>query len=107
MALYYLLLFVTPFHNDPRLGKALFDFGGDAVVTPVKILGILTVAVALLATQPRTNVPRLRNPLTALFISFVIVPVAATLVFHSFIAGGQVSQWLSAALLMVATRQLV
>jgi len=107
MALYYLLLFVTPFHNDPRLGKVLVDLGGGAVVTPVKILGLSAVAAGLLAPALKHTVPRLQTPLPWFFILFAVIPVACTLTFYLSTPGWYVSQLVSAALLFIATRRLV
>ncbi|MBV8359052.1 MAG: O-antigen ligase family protein, partial [Deltaproteobacteria bacterium] len=107
MTLYYLLLFVTPFHNDPRLGMTLIDICGGMIVTPVKVLGVLTVAAAILAPRPRANVPRLRNTLRPLFLLFAAIPVFAVLLSQLPIPTAQISQLISAALLLMATGIMV
>src|ERR1019366_6771276 len=100
MSLLYLLLFATPFHNDPRLGTVLFDTG--VIITPIKILGLLTAAVALVAAVPKDAAPHLRNPLIALFLPFAVVPVLATVAYGLPTPTGVISQLISAALLFVA-----
>ena len=107
MVLYYLLLFVTPFHSDPRLGMTLLDIGGGMVITPVKVLGLLTVLAALMSPHARDYVPRLRDRLVLLFVPFAIVPVLVILVARLPIPAAAVSQLISAALLLVATRAIV
>lgn len=107
MALYYLLLFAIPFHFDPRLGKTLLDIGGGMVVTPVKLLGLLTVVAALLAPRAKDYVPRLPNPLVLFFLLFAVIPVFTALVCGLPIPAAAVSQLISAALLLVATRAVI
>jgi O-Antigen ligase len=107
MTLYYVLLFVTPFHSDPRLGVALFDPGGVLMATPVRALGLLAVAAALLAPQAANNAPRLRNPLPWLFVPFALVPVIETVAFGLPAASGELGQLISAALFLIATRPLL
>src|SRR5713101_7259577 len=106
MALYYLLLLTTPFHSDPRLGKVLLS-AGVLIVTPVKILGLLTIAAAFLAARNEASVPRLRSPILLLFVPFAVVPVIATIVFGLPMPAGPIGQLISAALLVAATRPLV
>src|SRR5437868_6414664 len=107
MALYYLLLFVTPFHNDPRLGATLVDPGMGLMVTPVRALGLLTVAAALVATRPANSAPRMRNLIPMLFVPFALVPVFEGIVFRLPVAAGQIGQLISAALLLIATRSFL
>ncbi len=106
MSLLYLLLFVTPFHNDPRLGTVLWNTG-VMIITPIKILGLLTAAVALLAPVPQDAARRLRSPLVALFLPFAIVPVLATVADGLPTPTEAISQLISAALLFVAIIPLV
>ena len=106
MSLLYLLLFVTPFHSDPRLGTVLLEAGG-MVITPIKILGLLTTAVALVAPIPQDAAPHLRSPLVALFLPFAIVPVLATAAYGLPTPTGAISQLISAGLLFVAIVPLV
>jgi hypothetical protein len=107
MTLYYLLLLVTPFHNDPRLGVVLFNPGGGFMATPVRVLGLFTVAAALLAPPPANSAPRLRNPLPLLFIAFAILPVLEIIIFRLPMAADEIGQLISAALLFLATRPLL
>ena len=104
MALYYLLLFVTPFHNDPRLGASWFDPGWGLMVTPVRALGLLTVAVALLAPRPANGAPRRWNLLPLLFVPFALLPVLEVFLFQLPVPAGEIGQLISAALLLIATR---
>ena len=60
MIFYYLLLFFTRFHSDPRLGETLFN-AAFVQVTPVKVVGLLTVAAALVAPRPADAAPRLKR----------------------------------------------
>jgi O-antigen ligase len=106
MRLLYILLFVTPFHYDPRLGRSLFD-AGVVIVTPIKILGLLAAVVALVATPPKDASPRLRTSLIALFLLFAIVPVVVTLVYGLPMPVGEISQLLSSAFLFVAMIPMV
>jgi O-antigen ligase len=106
MSLYYLLLVMSRFHSDPRVGKALFDTG-FVFVTPVKIVGLLTVLVALLLPRPEEAAPRLRSPQSVLFLLFAILPVLETLAFSLPTPSTSISSLISFAFLMVATRLLV
>jgi putative inorganic carbon (hco3(-)) transporter len=106
MTLYYLLLLVTPFHYDPRLGKVLFN-AGVMIVTPVKLIGLLTVAAALLASLPSDSAARLRHPLLWFFVPFAIVPVFVTFARGLPTPSLYIGQLISAALLFMATRPLV
>ena len=106
MILLYLLLFVTPFHNDPHLGMVLFD-ACVMIITPIKILGLLAAALALVAPVAQDAAPRLRSPLIALFLPFAIVPVVVTEAYGLRTPTGSISQLISAALLFVAIRPLV
>src|SRR5712692_88469 len=106
MSLLYLLLFVTPFHNDPRLGTVLWEAGG-MIITPIKILGLLTAAGALIARVPEDAAPRIRSPLTLLFLPFAIVPVFATIASGLPTPVQAIGQLISAALLFVAIIPMV
>ncbi|MBV8771073.1 MAG: O-antigen ligase family protein [Deltaproteobacteria bacterium] len=107
MPLYYLLLFATPFHADPRLGETLFDPGWGLLVTPVRALGLLTVAAALLAQPPESNAPRLPNLIPVLFVPFAILPVLETVVFKLPVPSEEIGQLISGALLLIATRRFL
>lgn len=106
MSLLYLLLFLTPFHSDPRLGVVLLRTG-VAVITPIKVLGLLAAAVALLAPSPKYAAPRLWSPLIGLFIPFAIVPVVATIAYGLPTPDWAISQLMSAALLFAAIIPMV
>jgi O-antigen ligase len=106
MSLYYLLLLLIPFHNDPRLGANLFT-AETVIVTPVKIVGLLAVMAALVAPRAAGAAPRLANPLTMLFLPFAVLPVLATLAVGLPVPTDAVSALIAAGLLFVATRLLV
>jgi len=104
--LYYLLLAITPFHADPRVGMVLFE-AGIAIVTPAKLVGLLAVVGALAASPEANAAPRLRSSIPILFIPFALIPVIATLVSGLPTPTATISQLLSAVLLFIATRKLV
>jgi O-antigen ligase len=106
VALYYLLLFLTPFHADPRAGEVLLD-AGPLIITPVKILGLLTVAVACIAPPAKASATRLRSSLPLLFVPFALIPVVATFACGLPMPGAQIGQLISGAMLLVATRSMV
>ena len=106
MILYYLLLLMTRFHNDPRFGLVLLD-AGIVVVTPAKVVGLFTVVVALLAPRPKGAVPRRANPLGALWTAFAIVQVLGTIAFGLPIPSESISSLLSFTLMLLATRLLI
>src|SRR5437879_4341501 len=107
MALYCLLLFMTPFHSDPRLGMTLMDIGGGMVITPVKILGLLVVTAAMLAPQAKDQVPPLRNLLVPVFLLFGVLPVFTILMYRLPIPTAAIAQLVSASFLLIATRAVV
>ncbi len=106
MSLYYLLLLMTRFHSDPRVGLTLFD-AGIVLVTPVKIAGLLTVLVALMLRTPVDAAPRLKSQQSILFLFFAILPVLVTLAFGLPMPSTSISSVISFAFLMIATRMLV
>ena len=106
MPLLYSLFFVTPFHNDPRLGAVLFR-AGFAIITPIKILGLLTVAFAQVAPLPKDAAPHQRSSLAALFLTFAVVPVVVTVARGLPVPSQIIGQMLSAALLFLAIVPLV
>ena len=106
MNFYYLLLAITPFHADPRVGMVLFE-AGVAIVTPAKLVGLLAVVGALVAPPVANAAPRLRSSIPLLFVPFALIPVIATLASGLPIPTATISQLLSAVLLFVVTRKLV
>ncbi len=106
MILYYLLLLMTRFHNDPRFGMVLLD-AGIVVVTPAKVVGLFTVVVALLAPRPKDAAPRRANPLGVLWTAFAIVQVLGTIAFGLPIPSESISSLLSFTLMLLATRLLI
>ena len=106
MTLYYLLLILTRFHADPRLGPALFRVA-FLIVTPVKIVGFFTIVAALVARRPADASPLLKNPLALCFFSFASLQIFEVLVFKLPIPSASVSSLVSIGLMLVATRALV
>jgi O-antigen ligase len=101
MSLLYLLLFLTPFHEDPRLGTVLLRTG-FAVITPLKIVGLLAAGATIFVSVPNDAAPRVRTPIVALFLPFAIVPVAATVASGLPNPAAVISELLTAALLFVS-----
>ncbi len=106
MILYYILLVMTRFHFDPRVGKAFFD-AGIVLVTPVKIVGLLTVLLALILPAPADAAPRLSSLQSVLFLLLATFPVLVTLAFRLPMPSMSISSLISFAFLMVATHLLV
>ena len=106
MILYYLLLFFTRFHSDPRVGMTLFN-AGFVQVTPVKVLGLFTVFAALVAVRPVDAVPYLKNSLGLIFFAFSAHQILELLVFKPPIPSDSISSLVSIGLLLVATRALI
>ncbi len=106
MTLYYLLLIFTRFHSDPRFGMPLFK-AAFVLVTPVKVIGLLTICAAVLLVPPEDAAPRLKNPLALLFFGFAGFQVVEVLVYRLPIPADSLASLLSIGLLLVATRGLV
>jgi len=106
VALYYLLLFLTPFHADPRVGQVLLE-AGPFIITPVKVLGLLTVIVACLAPTAKGSATRLPSSLPLLFVLFALIPVVVTFGSGLPVPGPQAGQLISGGMLLVATRSMV
>jgi putative inorganic carbon (HCO3(-)) transporter len=103
---YYLLILVARFHNDPRLGTALFH-AGPILVTPVKLVGFLALFAAILSERPTDSAPRLRSSLGVLFLTFAIVPVLISSAFAQNLPADPISSLLSFGFLLVCTRLLI
>ena len=101
-----MLLLITPFHADPRVGHVLFETG-IAIVTPAKIIGLLAVVGAIAAPAAENMAPRLRSSIPWLFAPFALIPVIATSGAGLPNPTATISQLLSAVLLFIATRRLV
>jgi O-antigen ligase len=106
MILYYLLVLIMRFHTDPRIGEPLFRVG-VLLVTPVKIAGLFAIAGALLFRRPADAAPRLKNPLTLLFLAFAVFPLIVALAYGDSVDPDPVSSLLSLVLMLVATRLFV
>jgi O-antigen ligase len=106
MIFYYLLLLITPFHADPRVGRVLFETG-TVIVTPAKIVGLIAVIAAVFSPSPAGAAPRMRSAIPWVFVPFAIVPVIFTLASGLPTPTATISQLISAALLFIPTRQLI
>ncbi len=106
MSLYYLLLLMTRFHNDPRFGVMLFN-AGFVVVTPAKVVGLLTVLAAVFADRPKGAAPRGASALGLLWAAFAIMQMLGTFAFGLPIPSESISSLLSFTLMLVATRLLI
>lgn len=106
MTLYYLLLFLTRFHSDPRVGMPLFS-AAFVLVTPVKVVGLLTILAALVVQRPPNAAPRLRTSLGLIFFAFAALQILEALVYRLPTPTDSISSLVSIGLLLVATRTLV
>ena len=106
MILYYLLLLALPFHADPRVGVVLLRTS-FLVVTPVKILGVLAVAAAVLSSKRRDAGSRVGRSLIVPFALFVTIPPLATLASGQPTPSDTISQMISGSLLFAATQMWV
>jgi O-antigen ligase len=106
MSLYYLLLLFTRFHSDPRVGATLFN-AAFVLVTPVKVLGLLTIFAALVAERPADAAPRQKSMLGLVFFAFAGLQILEVLVFRLPTPSDPISSLVSIGLLLIATRALV
>jgi O-antigen ligase len=104
--IYYLLLWFSRFHFDPRLGVTLFS-AGPLLVTPIKLVGFLAVLVATLSTHQDNAASRLRDPIAWIFPVYGVLPVITTLTAGLPTPSEPISSLLSFYLMLVATRLLV
>src|SRR5262249_10428470 len=103
---YYILLFMTRFHSDPRLGVTILDLGGMPI-TVVKIFGLLTVLAAMVMPTPKNAAVRQASGLEAAFLAFAIIPVLATISFGYETPSITMSSLISFGLMLFATRMIV
>jgi putative inorganic carbon (hco3(-)) transporter len=106
MIFYYLFLLLAPFQQHPKLGAVLFNVG-FVPVTLIKIVGLVMVASAMLAPSPTDAAPRMPTKIPLLYGTFVIVPIALTVLFGLPFPQASASALFSYGLLLVATRLLV
>jgi O-antigen ligase len=103
---YYLFLLLTPFQEHPKLGGVLFSLV-FVPITPIKIVGLVTVTSAFLAAVPRGNAKRLPTAIPTLYTLFTIVPVGLVMLRELPFPKAPVSQLISYGFLLIATRRLV
>jgi len=106
MSLYYLLLLFTRFHTDPRVGMTLF-YAGFVRVTPVKVVGLLTIFAALAAQRPADAAPRLKNGMGLVFFAFAALQILEVLAYRLPTPSDSMSALVSIGLLLIATRALI
>ncbi len=106
MTFYYVLLFLTRFHSDPRAGMPLFN-AAFVPVTPVKIAGCLTVFAVLVIPRPKDAVPRRRNVLGVVYFAFAAIQILEVAVFRLPMPADSLSALVSFGLFLIATRALV
>jgi len=106
MTFYYLFLLLAPFQQHPKLGAVLFNVA-FVPVTLIKIVGLLMVASAVLAPNPKDAAPRMPTAIPALYGVFVVVPIVLTVMFGKPFPQASASALFSYGLLLVATRLLV
>jgi O-antigen ligase len=106
MSLYYILLLLTRFHADPRVGMPLF-YAGFVLVTPVKIVGLFAILAALMTPSPAGAAPRAGNLLGLVFFVFAALQILEVFVFSVPTPSGSIASLISIGLLLVATRVLI
>jgi O-antigen ligase len=106
MFFYYILLWMTRFHSDPRVGLTLLNLGGMPI-TVVKIFGSFTVLAAMVMSSPKNAAVRRASGLEAAFLAFAIIPVVATIAFGYQTPSITISSLISFALMLFATRIIV
>jgi O-antigen ligase len=106
MILYYLFLLLSPFQDNPRLGAQLFSLG-FIPITPIKIVGLMLVVVAVLAPRPKDAVKPLGSVIPVLFVAWVAYPLFWTVTLHGYAPQGSLSAFTSYLGLLIATRFLI
>lgn len=106
MTLYYLFLLLTPFQTHPKLGATLVSIAGFPV-TPIKIEGLLTLAVSFLLPRPRYAARQLSTSISLLYAAFACFPLFATAFLQRPFPLAFTSEIVSFTILLIATRQLI
>lgn len=106
MTLYFLFLFLVPFQEHPILGAQLFH-AGSFPMTPIKVVGIMLVAAAILMPRPRDAAPRPSAGILLLFAAFALFQVLGTTLSSLSFPSNDASTLLSFAILMFATNMLI
>jgi O-antigen ligase len=106
VTLYFLFLFLVPFQEHPILGAQLFH-AGSFPMTPIKVVGILLVAAAILMPRPRDAAPRPSARILLLFAAFALFQVLGTTLSSLSFPSNDASTLLSFAILMFATNMLI
>jgi len=98
--LFYLFIFILPFHSDPRFGYVIIQ-NSFLVLTPLKLFGLVTLIVAFLSKRTLPGAQRTVNPLPFLLIPFSILPSLSTVLSGLPVPPNFVSQAMTAILLYV------
>lgn len=106
MTLYYLLLLLTRFHADPRVGMPLF-YAGFVLVTPVKIVGLFAILAAIVTPRPANAGPHLTSFLGLVFFVFGALQILEVFIFSVPTPSGSIASLVSIGMLLVATRTLI
>src|SRR5487761_877224 len=106
MTLYYLLLLLTRFHADPRVGMPLF-YAGFVLVTPVKIVGLFAILAAIVTPRPANAGPHLTSFLGLVFFVFGALQILEVFIFSVPTPSGPIASLVSIGMLLVATRTLI
>jgi O-antigen ligase len=106
MFFYYLFLLLAPFQDHPKLGAVLFDFG-FIPVTPIKVVGILMVAAALLAPRPANAARPIPTAIPGVYAAFLGFPLFGAIVRGQPPPAASLSALVSYGLLLIATRRLI
>ena len=106
MSLYYILLWMTRFHSDPRLGLTLLE-AGPLLITPVKLIGFITLVVAIFASRHNSAAPRLSNLISWILPVYAVFPIIVTFLSGLPIPSEPLSSLVSLLLMLIATRLLV
>jgi O-antigen ligase len=106
MILYYLFLFLVPFQHHWLLGAQLVHMG-PIPLTPVKLVGVPLVAVALLLPRPPDAAARPPVGILLTFFAFALYPLLGTVLSGLPFPIDPISALIAFAILMIATNLLI
>lgn len=106
MILYLIFLFLVPFQEHPVMGAQLIRLGWFPV-TPIKLVGVLLVAAAILLPRPRDAAPRASVGIMVLFGAFALFQVLGTTLSSLTFPALDASTLIAFMILMFATNLLI